>query len=60
MNSPEHIKRRRELVRKIEAMDKDRFQPSPLGPGYLSRYQRYTELFRQLSDREQDRAREDH
>ena len=42
---------RYERVRRMEHADKERFKPNPLGPGYLTRYERYTEVFRELKRR---------
>lgn len=40
--------KRKYRLREFERRDPTRFEPNPLGPGYLTRYQRYTELYRAL------------
>lgn len=48
-------KRRKMRILKIELRDTNRFKPNPLGPGFLTRRERYTEVYREL-DRRAGRA----
>jgi len=43
--------RRIDRLRAIEARDRKRFRPNPLGPGFLTRRERYNELFWELKRR---------
>ncbi len=42
------LQARLDRVRAMEAADPNTFKPNPLGPGYLTRRERYTELLREL------------
>jgi hypothetical protein len=50
----ESIIARKHRILAIEKRDANRFKPSPLGPGYLTRRERYTELYRMLDRRAVD------
>ena len=41
-------KKRKLRILDVELRDVNRFKPNPLGPGFLSRRERYTELYLQL------------
>ncbi len=40
--------KRKDRLRDIERKDDTRFEPNPLGPGYITRFDRYTELYREI------------
>lgn len=44
-------KRRKMRILQIELRDEDRFKPNPLGPGFLTRRERYTEVYREIDRR---------
>ena len=46
-----NIAARLKRLRAIERNDTDKFRPNPLGPGFITRYQRYTECYRELNRR---------
>lgn len=47
----DQAKKRKQLVLQIELRDTNRFEPSPLGPGFLTRRQRYAELYWEIDRR---------
>ena len=47
----ENTERRLDRVRAIEARDNNRFAPNPLGPGCLTRRERYNEVLWELKRR---------
>jgi hypothetical protein len=50
----DQAKKRKQRILNIELRDHDRFKPSPLGPGFLTRRERYTELYREIDKRTMD------
>lgn len=44
-------KKRKLHILQIELRDANRFKPNPLGPGFLTRRERYTELYREIDRR---------
>lgn len=51
MYTLDNLQRRLDRVNAIEARDANRFAPNPLGPGYLTRRERYSELRWELQRR---------
>ena len=47
----DNLHKRLDRVRAMEARDPSRFAPNPLGPGYLTRRERYNELVWELKRR---------
>jgi hypothetical protein len=45
------IEKRLDRIRQIEARDPNRFAPNPLGPGFLTRRERYNEVIWELKRR---------
>lgn len=45
------IEKRLDRIRQIEARDTKRFAPNPLGPGFLTRRERYNEVIWELKRR---------
>ena len=51
MFTTDNTEKRLERVRAIEARDTNRFAPNPLGPGFLTRRERYNEVLHELKRR---------
>ena len=47
----DNLNARLDRVRAIEVRDTNRFAPNPLGPGFLTRRERYNELLSELKRR---------
>lgn len=45
MTRAQTLKRRYERILRMQCEDKNRFKPNPRGEGYLTRNERYNELF---------------
>jgi hypothetical protein len=51
MYTTDNLQKRLDRVRAIEARDPKRFSPNPLGPGFLTRRERYNEILWELKRR---------
>ena len=51
MFTADNTQKRLDRVRAIEARDTNRFAPNPLGPGFLTRRDRYNEVIWELKRR---------
>ena len=51
MLTTDNLQARLDRVRAIEARDPQRFTPNPRGPGFLTRRERYNEIYWELKRR---------